>query len=72
MELRGLNASCIHSYAFSKNVGTSPLSRHIKSKHPEHQSRQTQISTLADTLGTFIYNYATGKTNLTKNFIRSK
>ena len=51
-------------YSFPKNAGTSPLARHIKSKHPEYQPRQTQISTLGDTLGTFSYNCAKGKTNL--------
>ena len=54
------------SYTFPKNVGTDPLSRHIRSKLPEHQPRQTQISTLGDTLSTFTNNHATGKTNLPK------
>ena len=40
------------------------------SKHSEHQPRQTQISTLGDTLCTFTYNHATSKTNLAKYFIR--
>ena len=62
----------IFSYAFLKNVRTDPLSRHIKSKHPEHQPRQTLIITLGDTLGTFTYNRATGKTNLVKYLIRSE
>ena len=60
------------SYSFLKNAGTGQLSRHIKSKHPEHQPRQTQISTLADTIGTFTYNRITGKTNLAKYLIRSE
>ena len=55
MELGGLNASCPDlSYAFPKNIGTSPLSKHIKSKHPEHQARQAQISILGDKLDTLI------------------
>ena len=56
------------SYSFPKNSETGPLARHTKSKHPEHQPRQTQISTL----GTFSYNRATGKTNLAKYLIRSE
>ena len=60
------------SYSFPKNRGTGPLARHIKSKHPEHQPRQTQIRTLGNTLGTFSYNRATGKTNLAKFLIRSE
>ena len=59
-------------YLSQKNAGTSPLSRHIKSKHPEHQPRQTQINTLSGTIGTFTYNRATDKTNLAKYLIRSK
>ena len=57
---------------FPKNAGTGPLARHIKIKHPKHQPRQTQISTLGGTLGTFSYNRATGKTNLAKFLIWSK
>ena len=53
-------------------MGIGPLDWHIKSKHPEHQPRQTQISTLDDTLDTFSYNYATGKINLAKYLIRSE
>jgi len=38
MELGGLNASCVQIFhmLFSKNIGTGPLSRYIKSKHLEH------------------------------------
>ena len=57
---------------FPKNAGTGPLARHIKIKHPKHQPRQTQISTLGGTLGTFSYNRATIKTNLVKYLIRSE
>ena len=60
------------SYYFPKNAKTGPLSRHIKSKHPEHQPRQTQISTLGGTLDTFSYNCVTDKTNLVKYLIRSE
>ena len=60
------------SYSFSKNSGTGPLAWHTKSKHSEHQPRQTQISTLGGTLGTFSYNRATCKTNLAKNLIQSE
>ena len=58
-------------YAFLKNAGTGSLSRHIKSNHPEHQSRQTQVNTLGGTPDTFTYNRATRKTNLAKYLIRS-
>ena len=58
------------SYSFLKNAGTSPLVRHIKSKYPEHQPQQTQISTLGGTIDTFSYNRATGKINLAKYLIR--
>ena len=60
------------SYSFPKNAKTGPLARHIKSKHPEHQPRQTQISTLGDTLGIFSCNRATNKLNLAKYLIRSE
>ena len=71
MELRELNASCAQIFIFFfKNAGTGSLTRHIKSKHPEHQTRQTQISTLGGTLGTFSYNRAIGKINLAKYLIR--
>ena len=58
------------SYAFLKNTETNQLSRHIKSKHPEHQPWQTQISILSGTLGTFTYSRVTGKTNLAKYLIQ--
>ena len=59
-------------YAFFKNARTDPLARYIKSKHSEHQPRQTQISTLGGTIGTFTYNRATDKTILVKYLIRSE
>ena len=59
------------SYAFLKNTRTGRLRKHIKSKHSEHQPRQTQISTLGGTLGTFTYNRDIGKTNLAKYLSRS-
>jgi len=58
------------SYAFFKDAGTNVLAWHIKSKHPKHQPRQTLISILGDTIGTFTYNYAIGKTNLAKYLIQ--
>ena len=60
------------SYAFLKNTRTGRLRKHIKSKHSEHQPRQTQISTLGGTLGTFTYNRVTYKTNLAKYLIWSE
>ena len=60
------------SYAFLQNAGTDLLAPHIKSKHPKHQPRQTQISTLGGTIGNFTYNHATGKENLVKYLIRSE
>ena len=57
---------------FSKNARTGPLARYIKSKHLEHQPRQTQISTLGGTLDIFSYNCETGKTNLVKFLIQSE
>ena len=57
---------------FFQKYRTSPLALHIKSKHPEHQPRQTQISILGGILDTFSYNRAADKINLAKSLIRSK
>ena len=60
------------SYSFHKNARTDPLTRYIKSKHPEHQPQKTQISILGGTLGTFSYNGVTDKINLAKYLFRSE
>lgn len=63
---------CSKIYSFPKGSGTGPLMRHARSKHPVQQPRQTQISTLGSTLGTFSYNPNTSKSNLAKFLIQSK
>ena len=60
------------SYAFPKNSETGPLTRHIRVKHLQNQSWQTQISTFGGTLSTFSYNRQRGKTNLTKYLIQAE
>ena len=58
------------SYVFFKNSEIGALTRHIRAKHPQNQSRQTQISIFGGALNTFSYNHQRGKTNLSKYLIK--
>ena len=57
---------------FSLKYWNWPTKQTYKSKHLEHQSWQTQISNLSDTLGTLSYNRAICKSNLAKYLIRAE
>ena len=60
------------TYAFPVGAGTGALSRHIRNKHPDHEPRQQQISTLGGSLSNFSYNKNTERSNLAKFLIRSE